>query len=234
MSLVAGADGCKAGWVRLARALDSPDLVLEVFADAKSLLFAELVPVVLGLDAPVGLTESGPRVCDGVARRMLGRPRASSVFPAPIRPALAARTQREASEITRRLDGRGVPVQAWGIYARIRELDALLRGQPELQERLREVHPEICFWAWNAERPMEFRKKSAPGRAERSALVDSHFGAGAAIRLLDTRPPGVAADDVLDAFAALWTAERVARGEARTLPAAPPRDACGLRMEMVY
>lgn len=40
-------------------------------------------------------------------------------------------------------------------------------------------------------------------------------------------------DDLLDAFAALWTAERILRGEARTVPRIPPEDRFGLRMEMV-
>jgi predicted RNase H-like nuclease len=44
---------------------------------------------------------------------------------------------------------------------------------------------------------------------------------------------GAAPDDVLDAFAALWSADRIARGEAINLPAIPPRDSVGLRMEIV-
>ncbi|MFL5635521.1 MAG: DUF429 domain-containing protein, partial [Gemmatimonadaceae bacterium] len=41
-------------------------------------------------------------------------------------------------------------------------------------------------------------------------------------------------DDILDAFAALWTAERVARGAAITLPHAdPPMDSVGLPMRML-
>jgi predicted RNase H-like nuclease len=53
-------------------------------------------------------------------------------------------------------------------------------------------------------------------------------------RVLDQRPTGVARDDIIDALAALWTAERIARGEARMLPPQPPVDEMGLRMEMVY
>ena len=41
------------------------------------------------------------------------------------------------------------------------------------------------------------------------------------------------ADDILDALVALWTAERIARGSAISIPAQPPLDAYGLRMEMV-
>ena len=52
-------------------------------------------------------------------------------------------------------------------------------------------------------------------------------GDGLLVRLV---PTGTIA---LDAFAALWSSERVAVGKALLLPAAPPVDSCGLRMEMV-
>jgi predicted RNase H-like nuclease len=41
-------------------------------------------------------------------------------------------------------------------------------------------------------------------------------------------------DDILDAFAALWTAERIFHGQARTLPDTPSQDAVSLRLEIVY
>ena len=44
----------------------------------------------------------------------------------------------------------------------------------------------------------------------------------------------LSSDDILDAFAGLWTAERIYKGEAKTLPENPPVDPMGLRMEMVY
>jgi predicted RNase H-like nuclease len=36
------------------------------------------------------------------------------------------------------------------------------------------------------------------------------------------------------AFAALWTAERILRGEARSLPPEPSSDSVGLPMRMMY
>jgi predicted RNase H-like nuclease len=44
----------------------------------------------------------------------------------------------------------------------------------------------------------------------------------------------VADDDLYDAFAALWTTERMARGEAVRIPREPPVDAMGLSMEIWY
>jgi predicted RNase H-like nuclease len=45
---------------------------------------------------------------------------------------------------------------------------------------------------------------------------------------------GAAADDMLDAIAAAWSARRFAEGQSKTLPSRPLKDAKGLRMEMVY
>ena len=44
----------------------------------------------------------------------------------------------------------------------------------------------------------------------------------------------VADDDILDAFAALWTATRIFEGRARSLPERPPIDAAGLLMRILY
>jgi len=43
----------------------------------------------------------------------------------------------------------------------------------------------------------------------------------------------VADDDILDAIAALWTAERLMTGQARRVPEEPDRDPCGLPMQML-
>ena len=41
-------------------------------------------------------------------------------------------------------------------------------------------------------------------------------------------------DDILDATAGLWMVRRIVRLEAATLPAEPPADSAGLRIEIVY
>jgi len=81
--------------------------------------------------------------------------------------------------------------------------------------------------------PMAYRKKSRAGREEREALVLRRYGDlyAAAQASLPRGQYGV--DDLLDAFAALWTAERIRSGEATRLPSAPLVDAQGLRTEIV-
>lgn len=230
-------DGCKSRWLCIARDLRSGGLEAQLFDSAADLADQVPLPDVIGWDIPIGLAEDGAgRGCDREARALLRAPRASSVFTAPIRAALVARSQAEASRITaERCAGRRVAAQAFGIYAKVREVDALLAARPALRGRIREVHPELCFWAWNGGVAIHASKKSEAGERERRALVEAHFGAGSIARVrAQLAPRRVPADDILDAFAALWTAERIASGVARTLPETPLCDARGLRMEMVY
>jgi predicted RNase H-like nuclease len=190
-------------------------------------------PEVVMVDVPIGLTAAGPRYCDREARAYLKPPRASSVFPAPIRPMLVATTYAEACQIGEATDGRKLSRQAWAILPKIREVDTLLRTDPTLNQWVREVHPELCFWAWNGDQAMAHRKKSSAGRAEREALVEPLYGA-AYTAAQSSLPRGqYGNDDLLDAFAALWSGERVVAGRELVIPENPPIDSCGLRMEMV-
>jgi predicted RNase H-like nuclease len=78
--------------------------------------------VCVGIDIPIGLLE-GPRACDKAARKLLGQPRGSSVFPAPCRPALGPQTYAEASSINREKTMRGLSQQAWGVAPKIKQVD---------------------------------------------------------------------------------------------------------------
>ena len=126
-------------------------------------------------------------------------------------------------------------MQGWALYAKIREIDELLDANSSSRERVYEVHPEVSFWAWNGERPIREAKKTAAGRAIRLGLAASWLGPDVLARARAGRPKReVGDDDILDAIAALWTATRLSRGEARTLPPVPSFDASGLPMRIVY
>lgn len=230
----AGADACRAGWICAARELGRGQIQSGCFATAAELFAQDPTPTVLGIDIPIGLKDEGARDCDREARQVLGRPRASSVFPAPIRPVLAAESWEEACTIRERVDGKRMSKQAWTIVSKIRDVDREMAGRPTLRSRIREVHPELSFWAW-AGRPMRYRKTKRAGREERLSVVEGYFGSGAfsAVREL-YKVAHVGHDDILDAFAALWSAERILKGNAKTLPRLPPVDRSGLRMEIVY
>jgi predicted RNase H-like nuclease len=235
MALVAGVDGCRAGWICVLRDEAAGPIEAKVLPTAADLFSQAPTPHVIAIDVPIGLPDAGRRECDGLARQMLGWPRRNSVFPAPVRAALTARTREEASKITSGIDGRRVGIQAWSIYAKIREVDDRLRGEPSLRQRVREVHPEVCFCAWNGFQAMRVSKKRRAGREERLSLVRGHFGPEAYEQARSGfRRKDVANDDILDAFAALWTAERILGGQAESLPNRPQTDSEGLRMEIVY
>lgn len=222
---VAGADGCRGGWVL---AVLHPDgrLVVEVVPR----LDAAVADVdagrldALAVDMPMGLPDAGPRACDVAARQRLGA-RRSSVFPTPVRATLGAPTYAEALARSRAACGRGLSRQAFNLLAKIAELDALIR--PELQDRVVEAHPEMAF-ARMAGGPCVHAKRTAEGRAERLALL-GRAGLG---DLAGLRLPGAAPDDVLDAAALTLTAARVRDGVADRLGDGA-RDTTGLRMGVV-
>lgn len=231
MALVVGVDGCPNGWLAVSRR-DGGAVHCQRLASLADLFIDKVAPTVVAIDVPIGLLERGGRECDVEARRVLG-PRRSSVFTAPIRPLLTATSQAEASRIRHQLEGKRVSIQAWAIVAKILEVDRLLRSNPAWCEIIREVYPELCFFFLNGKRPMSESKKKAGGRAERVSLLRAWCGEMIDEALGERPKLGCKADDIVDAFAALWTAERIQRAEAVSIPPIPPVDAHGLRMEMV-
>ena len=225
---VAGVDGCRGGWV--AFKVDLPIRTASVEVVDLPAWLRERPPdlVCLGIDIPIGLLE-GPRACDKAARKLLGQPRGSSVFPAPCRPTLGAQTYAEASSINRQKTTRRLSQQAWGIAPKIKQVDDAITS--DCQRWAVEVHPEVCFWALNQRRPMKHNKKTKDGVAQRIALLRPVFPE--IDRHLANRPAHVGADDLLDAAAAAWTALRINKGEAQCV-CQPERDANGLQTTIWY
>ncbi len=229
----AGVDGCRAGWVAVVRVPGSPPefLVEGTFAALAALLSG---CTAVAVDMPIGLLEAarrGGRTCDAAARALLGPLRARSVFSPPIRPALAARSFRHALAIQRASspDAVGISVQSWCIAGKIHELDCFVT--PAHQAWIHEGHPEVAF-ARLAGEPMRFRKRRPEGREQRLALLEAHGWGAHARTIANWRARDVAGDDVLDAAVLALTAQAIGRGTAFHLPADPPRDGRGLRMEI--
>lgn len=231
-SKVVGVDGCKAGWLAAAYDLDSRKLTFTTHANFSSLLASCSEAASIAVDIPIGLTEEfRPRQCDLQARRLVG-PRRSSVFPVPDRRLLLL-TYVEASAFSRQQSGKGLTRQSFAIFDKIAQADSAMSR--DLQSRVFEVHPEVCFWA-AAGRHLLYNKRTPDGFTERQSILErvfpaigilSRHGAG---RLL----PGAGPDDVLDSAIASWTAWRHARGTCERVPELPEFDVRGLRMEMVY
>lgn len=235
---VAGVDGCKAGWVVVLRDSARNAFAARLVPDFAAVIALPEAPSVIAVDVPIGLlatASAGGRACEVLARQLL-RTRASSVFSAPTRAALAAFRAGSGYQAVSTANRGGVATapglsqQTFGILPKIAEVDAAL--SPASQGVVREVHPELCFAQANAGTPMTHSKKTTAGRTERAKLLGS-LGFVAPLQLLGTKlPRGAKSDDLLDACIACWTATRIASNSATVVPAAPPVDARGLRMEL--
>lgn len=216
---------------------DSDEWEAEVFPDVASLWERFRDAALILIDIPIGLRNDGfsERVCDKEARRLLGRDRGSSVFPAPCRPAVYASSYPEASEINERVMGRRLSKQAWSITRKIREVDELLTRNEEARLRIRETHPEVCFWAL-AGRSMRYSKRTHLGFEERLEVLRSVYPVADDVvqRVLSSyRRNQVARDDVLDGLVAAVSA-KTGMDRLSVIPATAEYDSKGLRMEIVY
>ena len=227
--VVGGLDGCHGGWVLATVPAD--DRATGEFAVT---VLPSLAPVVAALstgrmvcaaiDIPIGLAAREPRPCDLAARRLLG-PRHSSVFPAPARGVLGARSYEDACARSRRACGKGISRQLYNILDKIRAVDTL--QSPGLQRQLFEMSPELSFAELTGV-PMAASKRTASGRTAREQALRSAFGEQG---VLATPPAGAKRDDVLDALVGAWTARRHAAGRHRQLGG--ETDERGLRMEII-
>lgn len=234
MTLVLGVDGCPGGWccvpIRTGAADPEvlPSTVLGCFGEVLAFP-AEIICA----DIPIGLRcGERRRECDAEARSMLGA-KWSSVFDPPCRHALHRYDHRSASLANKGCTTRGLSIQAFGIMPKIREVDAVI--YPHLQDRVKEIHPELCFAAINGGVPMASKKSRVAGRMERWETLRPYF------RRLPAEPPKPSdfvdrcqPDDYIDALVAAWTAVCILRRKACRIPKNPEVDDPDLRMEMWY
>jgi predicted RNase H-like nuclease len=229
--IVVGVDGCRSGWICFE--LERPSTIrVGIQPSFQTLRSAyEKRARIIAIDVPIGLVEAGSRKCDLAARKLLGKPRSNSVFPAPPRAALRATTYPEACELSRTAHGTGLSRQTFGILRKIREVDQVMT--PRLQDLFFEVHPEVCFWALNSGRPMQHSKSSPTGKKERLELLARCYPTIGEL-LARVNRKRAAPDDLLDAAAAAWTAERIADGAARRVVQCEEVDSKGLSMNIFY
>ena len=228
-AFVLGLDGAPGGWAGVLLDLNgiaAPQARL--YPDFAAAL-AEPVQII-GVDMPIGFEDapSGPggRACERLARGRLG-PRRSSVFSAPLRPALSAPDYSAALAANRAAGGPGLSKQCWNLFAKLREVDARMR--PELEGVVFEVHPELVATVL-AGAPARHAKRTPEGRAERLALLVREGLSGALFEPHPFPRKLCAPDDLVDAGLCALGARRIAAGAALALPDDPPRDGRGLRM----
>ena len=237
-----GVDGCRSGWLAVGLPEHNGREALirhcATFSDVLDWRYGTGDRAVVAIDVPMGLTENGkPRNADTEARRLLGV-RSSSVFAPPGRSLLDAVEYAEVQSrvAAARQDDPTVPGlsrQAFGLLPKIREVDDAVASLSGHEKWLIEVHPEVSFRQWAGRSPVG--KRSAAGVAARLALVLDRFPellAGENLIVLEDSCLGADFTDVLDAAAAVWSAERWISGNAAELGDGE-RDSLGRPMRIV-
>ena len=236
-----GVDGCPYGWVSVGLSR-SGAYAYEKFAGFRELLEHYQDSKLVLVDIPIGLPHGpGGRNCDREARKRLGT-RGPTVFPTPTRQAVrqAARSPNDykaAADVEQRITGKRITKQSFAICGKIAEVDEVVvtrakGGRPVV----REVHPELCFWALSGGQPMNSRKKTREGLEERLDVLRTVEPQTQAIferARSKFQRRFVAADDIIDALAAAVIGYR-SDGVLQTVPEFPPTDARGLPMEIVF
>ncbi|BBG04042.1 MULTISPECIES: DUF429 domain-containing protein [Pseudonocardia] len=207
---VGGVDGVPGGWVVcvLSGSGRTRRVSWSVVPDAAAVLELGTGCDAVGVDIPLVLPAGGvrrPAEVEAAAR--LGTAR-SSLFPTPPEQVLAADSYPDACAAAQRVTGRKISVQTWNIVPKIREFQRV-----ELPGSVVEAHPELSFRTM-APAVGFASKKTARGAGQRIAALAGWIDPA---RLLGDLPGAARLDDVLDALACAWTAERVARGTAEFL-----------------
>jgi predicted RNase H-like nuclease len=233
-----GVDGCKKGWFAV-KLPERNDWEINLFPNIKELWQQYKDANLILIDIPIGLPHRAHKVrsCDTEARKLLVE-RRSSVFPVPCRRAVWSDNYKDyekVSKINKEETGRGLSLQTFGIIPKIREVDQFLSDNVSARSRIREIHPEVCFWALNDKRPMEYSKKNEKGIQERKSILMSVYPDSEGIFEDAERNlrKEVARDDILDALVAAVTAYKGRQG-LKSIPEKPELDSHGLPMEMIY
>jgi predicted RNase H-like nuclease len=242
---LAGVDGCPGGWIATFAGPSGEHNEPRVFSQFTGILAALKEPSIIAIDVPIGLPERGGRAAENAVRPLLGRLK-QSVFPIPSRRAVFAEigpfADQQARYAAHRRAGaiaaatskpsKRITIQAFGIFPKIREVDAMMQSNASLKERIYETHAELAFRQLNG-RPLDEPKKVkgrpyAPGLAlRRRLLTDAGFPAA----IVEAAPPhGAGPDDLLDALACAFVARRIAAGVAQPFPDPPERDQFDLPM----
>ena len=238
-----GVDGCPYGWFSIG--LDDCDgYEVQVFTTFRKLLAYYGEARLVLVDIPIGLPMGGPdeRACEPRARKVLGA-RRSSVFPVPTRALVCKKVADNmgyacTNELSKSTRCKGITQQTYHIMDKIAEVDEIMSNRcREASPKVREVHPEICFWALNGKKPMRHSKRDYKGIRERMEVLKrreprTEMICDSACKYLWKQQ--AAGDDILDALAAAVTAKLGWPNNLRTLPECPLTDDRGLRTEMVY
>lgn len=213
-----GVDACPAGW--FATAYSGRECTTELFGEFSELIQhyddAERILV----DIPIGLPVNRRRRCDESAKTILGC-RGLSVFYTPCEDAIQLDTYEDANRKQKAQTGQGLSQQAFAIRDKILEVGDIV-GE-DYNGRIRESHPELCFYALNGQ-PVAYPKSSDQGRSMRLRLLEEEIDGAEDVYedvLSETLRKEVGRDDILDSMALAVAAQSEKLG---TVPEHPESD----------
>ncbi len=155
------------------------------------------------IDIPIGLSSKNfLRTVDVKARTYLTQ-RKSSIFSPPCREALSAGNYQKALAVNKRIEGKGISIQAFNIGGKINEIDTWLDKKQSGFEVF-EAHPELCFKSLNANEDLAFSKHTKDGIYQRQNIIFKHDENLKAVfedLMSSFKRSQVKPDDILDAMA---------------------------------
>ena len=224
-----GIDGCKSGWV-----------VCKINEKCKYNIYLiskieEILPVIdkyklVLIDIPLGFAEKEYRKCDVLARKIL-KQRRNSIFFLPTEEALKASEYFEACKINERIMGKKFSKQLWNIRNKIFEANDFVRKY-NLQGKIRESHPELCFMVLNSNLPCKYSKQSEAGIKERMKILSKHVAIKEAKRFYLSNKKLLNFDDILDSIALALNAKEYKH--LKKIPQTSDPDKYGIEREIVF
>ncbi len=231
-----GIDGCRAGWLAVTLDAGRESWTLLSTSDELEKHLREFDCTFI--DIPIGLSEDEHvRMCDFLLRRVLGPEYASSVFSPPVRSAFLTTDYKAACDINEAKTGKRITKQAWNITPKIRQVDDILAGNPELIRTVFESHPELLFKKLNRQREKPARKKTDEGiraRKELLARADKRSGVLFDEMRESLQKSEAKDDDLLDAIVLALMAAQTPFRPIRTLPMPPQTDSRGIPMAIHF
>lgn len=165
---IVGLDACKIGWCAIGRIQNT--LVSRCFKDLDEVIkvYSNLEQILI--DIPIGLSsESFTRTVDVEARKHL-KNRKSSIFSPPCREALYAKNYKDALQINKQVEGKGISIQAYNIAQKIKEVDEWIDKNTQ-NIKIFEAHPELCFKSLNGDTDLEYSKHDKKGIELRQQII---------------------------------------------------------------
>lgn len=118
---------------------------------------------------------------------------------------------------------------------KIREVHAYMRANPGCGHFLYEVHPRLSFLELKGGLAEQQPADSRPRFRDQLSFLCDIFPSEALYQALTAfRHAEASRHDILDAFAMLWSAKRIATSRAERLPSIPVYDAGGFDMAIWY